>query len=982
MKKLVLILLLFLSANIYAQYFSMGTDPANIKWRQIKTPVVKLVFDKQMEEEALKLAAFFDSIAPHVSASLNYQPKRVNVLLHNHTAMANGFVSWAPRRSEFFTIPSQDNNSNLWLEHLAIHEYRHVVQMSKLNRGLVKVAGYFTGQQAVGAVGGLFLPMWFLEGDAVMTETALTNSGRGRSFDFINPVKAQIIDKQIYSFEKSYLGSFKDHLPNYYQMGYLFAAVNREKHGTELWENAVLNVGRRPLKLHPFYRKTREITGQKKKPLFKNSFEYLKDEWIDEIKNQKFTEYENIIDDKEKNYYIDYQYLNFFNDSLLLAEASGPATRRNLSFININTGQKEVIKYLGPRNHEPISINDRHIAWSEIRNDVRWELKATSTIYTYNITTGKTKKLTKKGHFFSPTLHPTENILAAVESTISNEYFITIIDSYSGKIIKQIKTPQNFYPITPAWNEATDEIVVILLSKDGKAFYSLNKNSEEWTKLTNHNFDEKREPIINNNKIFYTAKGAISDEIFELNLKNGKIKQLTSSKYGARYPTVKNGKLAYSHLTADGWKPSIYTETEEYFEERKEPALVDRLVNSITEQEEALTIDENHQKTDYKVKRYSRFNLFNFHSWAPLYYDVDKFEMYAGATLLSQNLLNNTIFTAGYNANPAKKTERYKLNLKYTGLYPIFDINFSYGNEPFKMVGIYYVSENQLIDANINSKIDHYKLQAGVKLPFTFQKNNYQRYLQLSSKYVLEHRRQHNFTVKEVIQVDNKLIYTNQFSTISTTPINFNVFEYSFYFSNNRIGTIRDVDQRFRQILTATYRHNPTGTHKNGSIYGISTRLNFPGFGKHDVFSVGADYQHKNNGEISMQISNMLFFYRASQLVNYPRGYNSIMADNLYILRVNYHHLVWNPEFAIGPIIYIKRITNQLFTDQLQYDYTYHFTDKPSLKYRERAGSYGTEIMADVHLIQSTIKFKFGTRIGIRDEDKKMFGDFLFSFNI
>lgn len=982
MKKLVVILFILLSANLSAQYFSMGTDPANVNWRQIKTPVVRLVFDKQMTDEALKLAAFFDSIAPLVSASLNYQPKRVNILLHNHTAIANGFVSWAPRRSEFFTIPTQSNNSNLWLEHLAIHEYRHVVQMSKLNRGLVKFVGYFTAQQAVGAVGGVFLPMWFLEGDAVMTETALSNSGRGRSFDFINPVKAQIIEKQIYPFEKSYLGSFKDHLPNYYQMGYLFSAVNREKYGTELWENAVLNVGRRPLKLHPFYRKTREITGYKKKILFNNTFTYLRDEWLAEIEDQEFTEFEYIIKNNKTNEYIDYQHLRLLNDSIVIAEISGPSTRSNISFVNINTGKEQVVKYIGNRNNEPITVNNKLIAWSEIKPDKRWELKTTSTIYTYNLSTNRTKKLTRKEHFFSPALHPTKELIAAVESTTTNEYFITIINSNNGKILKRTKTPNNFYPITPVWNEKNDEIIVILLSKNGKAFYTLNNDSEIWSKLTNFDFDEKRDPIVENSKILYTAKGAISDEIFELNISTGQISQLTSSKYGARFPTYINNQVVYSQLTANGWKPAIYTDNVGITSSIKNSSVVDKLAKTLTQQEEEINAKKLTPQIDYNVEKYSKWNLFNIHSWAPIYYDINNFEIYAGATLMSQNLLNNTILTAGYNGNPAKKTERYKINLTYKGLYPIFDVDFSYGNEPIELKGI-YILDNKLIKANIDSKINHYKLKAGIKLPLTFQKNNYRQLMQLSSKYVLENRKEENFLVEEVENINNIIVPTNQFRTFSTGHLNFNVLEYAFYLSNSRIGTYRDVDLRFRQILSATYRHNPFGNHQSGSIYGISTRLSFPGFGKHDVITLGADYQHKNNGKhYATSNEGRAYYYRANQLVNYPRGFDTLEADNLYILRLNYHHLVWNPEFAIGPIIYIKRVTNQLFTDQMFYDYTQHFWNGNKQKNTHRAASYGTELMSDVHLIQSTLKFKFGARVGIRDTDKKTFGNFLFSFAI
>src|SRR5690606_41616914 len=82
----------------------------------------------------------------------------------------------APRRSEFFTTPPQRNDFQDWLGQLAVHELRHVVQIDKLTGYLS--APFF--EQLAFAIYGITLPSWFFEGDAVTTETVLSNSGRGR----------------------------------------------------------------------------------------------------------------------------------------------------------------------------------------------------------------------------------------------------------------------------------------------------------------------------------------------------------------------------------------------------------------------------------------------------------------------------------------------------------------------------------------------------------------------------------------------------------------------------------------------------------------------------------------------------------------------------------------------------------------------------------------------------------------------------------
>ncbi len=50
---------------------------------------------------------------------------------------------------------------------------------------------------------------------------------------------------------------------------------------------------------------------------------------------------------------------------------------------------------------------------------------------------------------------------------------------------------------------------------------------------------------------------------------------------------------------------------------------------------------------EYTVKKYSKWNLFNFHSWAPAFVNVDEGTIAPGVSALSQNLLNTTFLTVG-----------------------------------------------------------------------------------------------------------------------------------------------------------------------------------------------------------------------------------------------------------------------------------------------------------------------------------------------
>ena len=76
------------------------------------------------------------------------------------------------------------------------------------------------GNSSTGVVASL-VPLWFLEGDAVFAESALTESGRGRSPSFQKELKAISVEKdKIYKYDKIVNGSFRDYIPDHYQSGY------------------------------------------------------------------------------------------------------------------------------------------------------------------------------------------------------------------------------------------------------------------------------------------------------------------------------------------------------------------------------------------------------------------------------------------------------------------------------------------------------------------------------------------------------------------------------------------------------------------------------------------------------------------------------------------------------------------------------------------------------------------------------------------
>jgi len=964
----------------YSQYYTSGSDPARLQWRQIKTPTVRLVFEKNFEKEALRLAAFIDSMAPFISSGLKHHPQRINILIHNQTGYSNGFVSWAPRRSELYSTPHQNINSIDWLEHLSIHEYRHVVQINKLNQGFTRFASILMGEQATGAVLGMYMPMWFLEGDAIITETSLTKSGRGRSFEFNQELKAQLVERGVYSYDKAYMGSYRNQVPNYYKMGYPFAAMVRAAHGPEIWENTVNKTGNSLWIPNPFNRSLKQQLNSGTKHLYQNVFNNLRNQWIEESNLTKTTAFNPVVE-------VEYDYANFkhsvaINDSILISELEGPGIRSQIVKINISNGSVKPLVFTGIREAEPISGNNQFIVWSELKYHHRWENESYSIIRSYNLETGKTKNITRKTRLFAPAIHPEKPLIAAVEATTDYQFYMVIIDLQTGKTLHRIPSPENRFILTPSWNQDGNNLITVLLERAGKSIYTLNPETGHWAMIKPASFDELRHPVQNGNNVWYSAKGDVSEEIFHLDTGTNQITRLTSSKFGAAHPTItpKTKQLIYSHYTDNGYRPVVYKPTEGLPDTAQlQSSVVNRLADKITLQEQhEPTTQSSYQP--YNVEKYSKLNLLGLHSWGPVFSNFEEAGNYTVLGLMSQNLLGTAIITAGYNADPAYSTEKYQIKLSYRAFYPIIDVEFNTGDSRYSQAGI-YASATDTFGININEKLKHYYLKTGMRFPFDFSSGNYIRRFETGFKHIYQLRTGFDYTKTYYTRVNNRLVPTGVTSSETFNSLDFRNMEYSVFLYNIRRGTSRDVSTRMGQLMQVVYRHTPWGTYKAGSVFGIHTKLYFPGIGKHHAISIDNDWQNIINGNpIKSQTGNYYRYYRLNNVFRYPRGYSDIYFDQLYAFRLNYMMPIWNPDLALSGLAYVKRLRLNLFHDEA--NVSYKLTNRnnnitETNKYTPT--STGFELYADTHFFRFILPFSIGYRMGYRNMDKTIFHDFILS---
>ena len=339
---------------MFGQYYNLGQDPASIKWRQIKTPHFKVIYPEDFELKAQKMLPTLDFVNTRGNKSLAYDPKRVPLILHNYNITANAFTVWAPKRVEFYTCPPQDSYAQDWLDQLIIHEYRHVVQMDRTNQGFTKVLSWFTGEQAASVINGIFVPSWFMEGDAVCTETVLSKSGRGRIPSFEMILRAQVTQKGAFTYDKAALGSYKTFVPNQYSLGYTLVANVRRKYTYQAWVEALNEVARKPFVITPFNKGLKKVTGYGKEKLYRTSMQEMDSIWKYQDLQTPKTNYDQLSVINKKQYE-NYKYPDYLNDSMVISEFSSldDITR---FVITGPDGNKEILTTPGFLSSETFSV--------------------------------------------------------------------------------------------------------------------------------------------------------------------------------------------------------------------------------------------------------------------------------------------------------------------------------------------------------------------------------------------------------------------------------------------------------------------------------------------------------------------------------------------------------------------------------------------------------------------------------------------------
>ena len=946
MKKIRFLIIVFFSFFSFAkaQYFQTGQDPSLIKWKQINTNNFQVIYPEEFEKQAQRVSFVLEKAYEYGSKTLNFHPRRVSVILHTRTVNSNGLLAWAPKRIELFTTPHQQIYAQDWIEQLALHEFRHLVQMDKIQSELPLLVKAILGEQATAIVTGAYLPLWFLEGDAVVTETALSKNGRGRMASFSMEYRAQLIEKGKYSFDKAYLGSYKDFVTDHYRLGYWMVGKSREKFGSEIWSNALQQIAQQPFSLSPLNSSLKKSTNQSTKQLYSLIFDNLVQEWKQDLESRSIDSF-TVVSPARKSY-TEYLYPTVYHDSILFAYRT--SINDIGRFVLINPDKTEQVIYTpGTIFEESVSLTNNLIIWAERRADLRWTHSDKSVIRVYNIESRVDYEIKNENKLFSPVISPDLKSFAAVEVDPQNNFFLSTFDLESGQLISRFKTIDNQYFFTPTWDVKGERLFFVCLSSNGKYLAALDLKTNQFQELTDKTYANLKNPVYSNGLIIFSADFSGIDNLYSLDINSKAITQIASVPFGADYPSVlKTGnRIFFSNYNSGGFQLASIP-----FQDKKNQKAIrniqlvtNHLADNLAISEKNIPNFSNSDSINYKSKKYSKLgHLFNFHSWAPAYVDVNSYEIRPGVSLFSQNKLGTAETRIGYDYNVADHTGKYKLGFSYLGWFPEIATELSVGRE----ASSYYQITNTINQSGqvvrrdtTTERMSWREITADldVRLPLNFSKGKYSRVFYPEVKYSLVNNSQPDSTLKNLY------------------PGNYHALTYRIYFYNLLHQSSQSIIPKWGQQFEFIYRHTPFVGSDLGNLAGIQSVLYFPGFSKNDGFKIYQGFQNK---------SFISKGYSFANFVRVPRGFNGYQNNKMYSLSADYKFPISYPDFSIGKLAYIKRIKSSLF-----YDYAWLSMptrdDKGNIypnSLETEMKSVGLELTSDLHILRFFAPIEIGFR--------------------
>ena len=892
-----------------AQYYTWGAD-APMKWSTIRTPDVRMIFPDTVDAVARRTLFYIRTVQPAIAEGFTHGPMRIPFVMHPENFRSNGLVMYLPKRVEFLTAPAVDSYSMPWLKQLVAHEYRHAVQYNNLDRGVIRVLSYLLGQQG-STIGLLCMPIWAMEGDAVMSETAMSSFGRGLQPSFtigyraLGRIGTDRRGRDRRNIDKWFCGSYRDYVPDHYELGYQICSYAYDRYGENVWNKVARFGSRNPYMLATTRIALQKYYGTNVSTLFRETFDDLERYWASLPVPEESSR--PLVAMPERNY-TTYRWPLPLDDTTALVLKEDYDRPSRFVAVDTRTGAERTLAGTGAVSTRPVAGNGR-VWWTEYRRSKLFEQRVGSQLCWMNLADGATGILPGRRHALYPV--SAGETLAWVEYDPSGRYSVVVRAPEQAERRYAVPDDKELHGL--AWDDRTAAFYTLVTDDSGMWIGRIDAAGLH--PVTAGAYVTLSDLRAADGRLYFGSIASGRDEVHGLDLATGREYRLTTSVYGSFDGAPgRNGELLLTSYDRRGYRLAV--QEADGTATPVEPArLPQNVVNPPRRSWRTLNLDTVRftggdsllQAGKFRTKRYRKGpNLVNVHSWMPAAFDPfaaveeHRIEVNAGATLVSQNLLSSAegYLSYGYNRSEGSIV---RMGVRYFGLGVHLDLDASYGgNQLFYALASRDPETGKLVYQSQPSPDRYYSVGLSATLPLYFQCGYRTRQLSISTGW--------NYSNGMVADMDKIVWHGGHISNIQRIGFLKGLHKLAFGvgFSDQVRLAHRDFAPRWGYALAANYTFNPSNRYFSDLISFYAQSF-LPGFAAHNSLRLAVNYQTSLGG-YKFPSGYAPLSYRSTRLV--PQGFTSadILADHYLAFAADYQLPVWYPEGGIGSVLYFKRV--------------------------------------------------------------------------
>ena len=934
-----------------AQYYTIGSDPSFVQWNKMKSAHFSIVYPNYMDSVARVYLYNFERNRKLTNEGMGVEMVNIPIVLHPYTSLSNGTVVWAPKRVDLLSTPEfKGGYAQSWETQLSLHEARHIDQMTHYTTGFFKFLSYILGEQSSGLGVGMYPSGWFLEGDAVHNETNFSNTGRGRDPDFLMDIKASIMEGENRSYDNWRYGSYRNYAPNKYTLGYLMHSTamyysdNYYYPGEILkaWTHEVWNLGI----YNVAFMRYSNNTARKH---FRSGIKLFREYFRQDLEQRGPVNYTEWISNNPNNYYTTYHSPIALPDGKVYVVKAGYEDYSQLISIDADGNEKMLRPFAASGRVSQLKASSDHsLMWSEIIPDARWELKDNSIIREYDVNTRKVRNITHDTRYYNPAVTFDGDLISVTEYPLEGGSNLVLVDRNDGHRVAAIRAPDDGQIKHTVW--VGDRMYAGVVTDSGWGLYSISLYDTTMGMGVNAwrcEIPYQTRTILNlsnygDDIVFQTDLDGVTN-LYSYSPSTGVVKKLTNVPYGAFSPYYddESRMLYYTYYDNKGYHPvrtpvdslvntkaSMDDPYHFYFADYFSDMAASH-VSPMTQEEQALLKDSIEA---IQPKHFSKAaDFFHIHSWAPLYFSVNRimnlsYEHYyqlaaLGATVLMQNLLGTAETQIGYSFH--RGFHAGHLHFVYNGLWPAFELSADY-NDRHKYA--LHISEK---DGVMTASIDTTSKAA----------------LELSSKMYIPINLGSGGISRGLIP-ELEFNFTNDVIDFAGQKAHYNMdFQYGirYYSMLPRTKTALMPRLGIGLELRGAYAR---GNLNNSGVLGYMHAYGYlPGITKQQGIKLSAEYQYQtgdgNNGSIT-------------NLAKMPRGYQSYILRDYAKISLDYALPIYIGDFQPTTLFYFMRINLIPFIDcaidNLRSDNKVHLW------------SYGTSATLQGHFFRIGAELQLGVR--------------------